>query len=95
MHSLFPSVLIYSSLNTGCMVQVAITVHTAFHVVHYLHSNNSMVLILIYATLDIYGKMGPIFITSTHATLALQMISELRIPILAGTFPNSLFSVTV
>lgn len=77
----------------ACIVQVALTVHIAFHVAYYLYSHNGTVLILIFATLDIYSKMGPIFIISMHATLALQMISELRIPILTATFPYSLFNV--
>lgn len=77
------------------MVQVPITVHIAFHVVYYPYRHSGMVLILICATLDIYSKMGQIFVTSRHATLALQMISELRIPILTATFPNSLFNIPV
>lgn len=75
------------------MVQVVITLYTAFCVVYCPYSHNDMALILICATLDIYSKIGPIFITSRHATLALQMISELRIPILTASFPNSLFNV--
>jgi len=78
------------------MVQVAITVYIAFIIlVYYPYSHNGTVLILICATLDIHSKMGPIFITSMHATSALQMISELRIPTLIATFPNSLFNVPV
>lgn len=48
--------------------------------VYYPYSNNGMVLILIRATSEIYIKTAPIFITSRHATLTLQMISELEFP---------------
>lgn len=81
------------SLNIGCMVQEVITLHIAFHVLCCPYSHNDMALTLSCATLDIYSKMRPIFITSRHAALALQMISELRIPVLTASFPNSLFNV--
>lgn len=48
-----------------------------------------MVLILICATLEIYSKMGPISITSRHATLTLQMISELEFPYWQATSPTA------
>lgn len=87
MHWLFPSILVYSTLNGSCMVQGFTSVHVAFHRVYYPCSHDSTVLILICATLEIYSKMGPIFITSRHATLALQMISELEFPYRQATSP--------
>lgn len=81
------------------MVQMTITVHIDLHVIYYSHvidySQNGMVLILICAPSDIHSKMSPIFLTSRHVTLSVQVISELRIPILGDTFPNSLFNVSV
>lgn len=94
-HWLFPSALVYSILHTGCTIQAAVTAHVAFHVVYYPYSHSGTVLILICATFDIYNRMGPISVTSRHATLALQMISELRIPILTAAFPSSLLNVPV
>lgn len=78
---------------------MTITVHIGFQVVYYSHviyySHIGMVLVLICAPSDINSKMRPIFTTSRHVTLSVQVISELRIPILGDTFPNSLFNVAV
>lgn len=90
MHWLFPSTLVYFTLNEGCVVQGFTSVHVAFHGVYYPYSHNGMVLILICATLEIYSKMGPISITSRHATLTLQMISELEFPYWQATSPTAL-----